>query len=75
MKILHQDIYEDDEDGDGYIFIQMNGYIYRIGEMDGDCFYIERQSVYDDENGRDGYEYPEWSPAKSKHSNFKFLKK
>jgi len=76
MKILHQDIYEHDEDGDGHITIELNGYIYRIGQMDNECFYIERQSVDDDHNGRDGYEYPEWSsPSKKRHAKFKFLNK
>lgn len=75
MRILHQNIYEDDDDRDGHIVIEMNGYIYRIGEMDGDCFYIERQSVDDDHNGRDGFEYPEWFPSKDVSLKFKFLNK
>ena len=75
MRIIDQDIYEDDEDRDGHITIEMNGYIYRIGQLDNEWFYIERQSVDDDHNGRDGYEYPEWFPAKDKRIDFKFLKK
>ena len=53
----------------------MNGYIYRIGQLDNDCFYIERQSVEDDFNERDGYEYPKWEPTDKSVFDFKFLKK
>lgn len=75
MKILHQDIFEYDGDKDGSITIELNGYIYRIGQLDGDCCYVERQSVEDDFNQNDGYEYPNWVPTDKSVTDFKFLNK
>ena len=75
MKVIRQDIHEGDEDGEGSIVIALNGYIYNLGQMDNDCFWIERQLIEDYYNDLDGYEHPEWSSAKDRHIDFKFLKR
>jgi len=75
MIILHQDIFEDDEHQDGSILIQINGFVYNIGSLDGEEHWIERQSLEDYNNDLDGFEYAEWFPANDKRISFKFLKK
>lgn len=73
MKILAQDIYEDSENEDGYIVIQIHDFVYNIGSNDGESHWIERQSLEDYNNYNDGYEYPEWFSEKDKRINFKFF--
>ena len=53
MKIIRQDLCEDDEDQDGAIEFIMGGYYYYILEMDGDLFGIMRQTIEQSEQGSD----------------------
>jgi hypothetical protein len=73
MRIDYQTIHEDDEAGDGCIHFEMGGYIYMIGEMDGDLIYIQRQLIDDYDNNCDNWEEPKWVDAGK--TDFKFLNK
>ena len=73
MRIDYQTIHEGDEAGDGCINFQMGGYVYFIGDVDGDCIYIERQLIDDHNNDRDNWEQPNWVSSKTKRIDFKFL--
>jgi hypothetical protein len=65
MKILRQDIHEDDEEEDGSITFEFEGYVYYIGQLDGPPGWFSRMKVEDYENDGDNWESPSgWSPEK-----------
>lgn len=72
MKIIRQDLCEDDEDQDGVIEFIMGDYYYYILEMDGDLSGIMRQTIEQYEQNSDEWEYPSWGKSELQ---FKFLKR
>ena len=73
MKIIRQDIHEDDEDENGSITFEFEGYVYYIGQLDGPPGWFSRMKIEDYANDREKWEAPTgWGPENM--VGFKLLK-
>jgi len=62
MRLIEDNLSED-EDVDGSIVFEMEGYVYNIGQTSGPPGWFSRQTIDDYNNGRDNWESPSgWSP-------------
>ena len=72
MKIINQDIFEDDEKTEGGIDFIMDGYYYCVLQVDNFCCGMMRQTIEQHAEESDEWEYPSWSKDELQ---FKFLKR
>ena len=73
MKILRQDIHEDDEEEDGSITFEFEGYVYHIGQLEGPPGWFSRMKTEDYENDRGTWEAATgWGPENV--ASFKLLR-
>jgi len=74
MKLRRDNV--NDNDGEGFLEFESDGYIYMVGDLGDFCTYIQRQLIDDYYNDLDNWESPTWLPAEVPTvGSFKFLKK